>query len=70
VIVQQVTRRNNQIIVQAEFKQPVPGEGRTLGYTSPYQLIAVSKDARWEPVTQVELIVSGETVAKATHSIQ
>lgn len=69
VNVQQVSRRGNRVTVQAEFIELGPGEGRTLGFTSPYQLIAITKGPAWEPVNRFELLVDGTVVATATHSI-
>jgi hypothetical protein len=55
--------------VQAEFISPSPGTRRIQAFTSPYHLIAVSKEGTWEQQIRFVLMVNGEPVAETTHFI-
>ncbi len=67
VTVQEVVRQGNQVTVRAEFVEPGP---RVRGViTSPYHLIAIEKEGRWEARIQFILLRNDETVAETTSTI-
>jgi hypothetical protein len=69
VTVQQITRRGNQVQVQAEFVSPAPGQIVTAEITDPYHLIAVEKSGSWKQEVRFELIDNGKVIVEAMHFI-
>jgi hypothetical protein len=69
VTVQQITRQNDQVTVQAEFVGPKPGEGQPMVVLDPYHLVAIIKDGVWGRQVQFDLIAEGKVVAKTAHFI-
>lgn len=69
VTVQQITRQDDQVTVQAEFVGPKPGEGQPAVVFDPYHLVAVSKDGSWGRQMQFELIANGKVATKTAHFI-
>ena len=69
VMVQQITRQNDQVTVQAEFVGPKPGEGQPMVVFDPYHLVAVAKDGVWGRQMQFALVAEGKVVAETTHMI-
>ena len=66
---QQITRQDDRVTVEAEFIGPKPGEGQPMVNFDPCHLVAVSKDGAWGRQIQFELVASGKVVAEATHFI-
>ncbi len=69
VTVKQIVRQGNQVTIGAEFVEPLPGTRRSPAFTSPYHLVAVSKEGQWGQEIQFVLVVNGATVAETTHFI-
>jgi len=69
VTVQQVTRQDDRVVIQAQFFTPPPGQPRPTIQTDPYHLIAVAKEGSWGRPIQFELLADGKQVAVATHVI-
>lgn len=69
VTVQQINRQDGQVNVQAEFVSPAPGTRRIQAFTSPYHLVAISKEGTWEQQIRFVLMGDGELIAETTHFI-
>lgn len=69
VTVKQIVRQGNQVTIDAEFVEPLPGTRRNPAFTSPYHLVAVSKEGQWGQEIKFVLVVNGATVAETTHLI-
>jgi len=69
VTVKQIVRQGNQVNIYAEVSGPEIGTRRKPAFTSPYHLIAVSKQRRWEQQIKFVLVVNDKSVAEATHFI-
>lgn len=69
VTVQRISRQNNQVTVQVQFIEPGPGTRITAAFTSPYHLIAVSKQGEWRRQIRFVLVADSEEVAETSHFI-
>lgn len=69
VTVQQITRQGSQITVKAEFVEPSPGTFIKPAFTSPYHLVAVSKEGKWGQQIKFVLVANDEPVAETRHFI-
>lgn len=69
VTVKQIVRQGNQVTIDADFVEPLPSTFRKPAFTSPYHLVAVSKEGQWGQEIKFVLVVNGETVAETTHFI-
>lgn len=69
VSIKRIVRQGNQVTIEAEFVEPLPGTRRNPAFTSPYHLVAVSKEGQWGQEIKFVLVVNGETVAETTHFI-
>lgn len=69
VTVQRTSRQDNQITVWVQFVEPAPGTRRIAAFTSPYHLIAVSKQGKWGQQFRFVLIADSEEVAETSHFI-
>lgn len=69
VSIKRIVRQGNQVTIDAEFVEPLPGTRRNPAFTSPYHLVAVSKEGQWGQEIKFVLVVNGETVAETTHFI-
>lgn len=69
VTVKQIVRQGNQVAIDAEFVEPLPGTRRNPAFTSPYHLVAIVKDGQWGQEVKFVLVVNGATVAETTHFI-
>lgn len=69
VTVQRISRENSQVTVQVQFIEPGPGDWITGAFTSPYHLIAVSKQGKWGQQINFVLIADSKKVAKTSHFI-
>lgn len=69
VTVKQIIRQGNQVTIKAEFVEPSPGAFIKPAFTSPYHLVAVSKERRWGQEVKFVLVVNDESVAETTHAI-
>jgi hypothetical protein len=69
VTVQQITRQDNEVAVQARFVQPAPGTRTMPAFTSPYHLVAVSKQGEWGQQTRFVLVADSEEVVETSHFI-
>lgn len=69
ITVQRVVRQDDRVNVHAEFTKPEPGTRRIQAFTSPYHLIAVSKQGEWGQQFRFVLIADSEEVAETSHFI-
>lgn len=69
VTVQRISRQDNQITVWVQFVEPTPGTRRIAAFTSPYHLVAVSKQGEWGQQIRFVLIADSEEVAETSHFI-
>lgn len=69
ITVQRVVRQGDQVNVHAEFTEPEPGTRRIQAFTSPYHLIAVSKQGEWGQQFRFVLIADSEGIAETSHFI-
>lgn len=69
VTVQRIVRQDDQINVYAEFTSPEPGTRRIQAFTSPYHLVAVSKQGEWGQQMNFVLVTDSEEVAETSHFI-
>jgi hypothetical protein len=69
VMVQQITRQDDRITVQAQFIGSGPGEGQPMVSPDPYHLVAVTKDGAWGRQMQFALVADGKVVAETMHFI-
>jgi hypothetical protein len=69
VTVKEVARQGDQVSVWADFAKPAPDEGRRPAYTSPYHLIAVSREGSWGKDIHFVLMVDGRPVAETVHFV-
>jgi len=69
VTVQEVSRQGSQVIVRADFVSPALGTRRIQAFTSPYHLVAVSKEGDWEQQVRFVLAVNDESAAETSHFI-
>lgn len=70
--VRQVTRYGSKVVLQVhlkDFETVIRNEGAAPGGSSPYQLIAVSKERRWQREIQFVLEVDGKEVKERSHFI-
>jgi len=69
VIVEQITRQDKEVVVQAKFVRPAPGTRTMPAFTSPYHLVAVSKQGKWGQQIRFVLVTDSEEVAETSHFI-
>ncbi len=69
VNVRQVTRSDNNLIVEADFITPKPGEVFGNAFTSPFSLITIKKSGQWSENITFMLQDKGEVVAVTSHYI-
>lgn len=69
VSIKRIIRQGNQVTIDAEFVEPSPSTFRKPAFTSPYHLVAVSKEGQWGQEVTFVLVVNGETIAETTHFI-
>lgn len=69
VTVQQIMRQDKKVTVLTEFVRPAQGTRMMPAFTSPYHLVAVSKQGEWEQQIRFVLVVDGEEVAETDHFI-
>jgi hypothetical protein len=69
VTVKRIVRQGNQVTIDAEFVEPSSGTRRKPAFTSPYHLVAVSKERQWGQEVKFVLVVNDESVAETTHAI-
>lgn len=69
VSIKRIVRQGNQVTIDAEFVEPSPGTRIKPAFTSPYHLVAVSKERQWGQEVTFVLVVNGKTVAETTHFI-
>ncbi|MGQ9482320.1 MAG: protease complex subunit PrcB family protein, partial [Chloroflexus sp.] len=69
VNIKQVVRQGNRVTIKAEFVEPSPGAFIKPAFTSPYHLVAVSKEGQWGQEVTFVLVVNDESVAETTHFI-
>lgn len=70
--VRQVTRYENKVVLHVhlkDFKTVIQTEGAAQGGSSPYQLIAVSKEERWQQEINFVLEVDGKEAKERSHFI-
>lgn len=63
VTVQRISRENNQVTVQVQFIEPGPGTRITGAFTSPYHLVAASKQGKWGQQINFVLVADSGEVA-------
>jgi hypothetical protein len=64
-----VVQRGRTIIVQTHFGEPGPEQAVMMGFSSPYQVIAVPKGPNWGQKIRVVLQVDGRRVKAHTYSV-
>jgi hypothetical protein len=69
VNVQQIFRQGSRVMIKAEFVKPSPGAFIKPAFTSPYHLVAISKERQWGQEVKFVLVVNDESVAEASHFI-
>lgn len=69
VTIKQIIRQGGRTMIKAEFVEPSPGAFIKPAFTSPYHLVAVSKERQWGQEVTFVLVVNGKTVAETTHFI-
>lgn len=69
ITVQRISRRGDTVFVQASFVEPGPDDFRTWGFTSPYHLVVVPKEASWRRSIRFVLMKDDRSVAETTHFI-
>jgi hypothetical protein len=69
VTVRQITRQGNQVTVKAEFVEPSLGTFIKPAFTSPYHLVAVSKQGKWGQQIRFVLMTDTQIVAESSHFI-
>lgn len=69
VTVQRISRQDNQVTVWVQFVEPALGTRRIAAFTSPYHLVAVSKQGEWGQQTHFLLVTDSEEVAETSHFI-
>jgi hypothetical protein len=69
VTVQQITRQDKEVTIQANFVRPGPGTRSMPAFTSPYHLVAVSKRGEWGQQIHFVLLTDDEEVAETFHLI-
>lgn len=69
VSVKQIVQQGNQVTIEAEFVEPPLDAFIKPAFTSPYHVVAVSKDGQWGQEVEFVLKVNGESVAKTTNYV-
>ncbi len=69
VTVQRISRQDNYVTVWVQFVEPALGTRRIAAFTSPYHLVAVSKQGEWGQQTHFVLVTDSEEVAETSHFI-
>lgn len=69
ITVQRIVHQNDQITVEAEFVEPALGSRIHPSFTSPYHLVAVSKEGRWGKQVKFVLMGNNQLIAETTHFI-
>lgn len=67
--VQQVRRQDNQVAVRVRVTELPPQELNNMTSTSPYELVAVSKDGTWGTEITFTLVFGEDTVAESTYYV-
>jgi len=69
VTVSQIVREEEQATIEAEFVEPSPDAFIKPAFTSPYHLVAVSKQGEWGQQIHFVLVTDSEKVAETSHFI-
>jgi hypothetical protein len=69
VTVKEVAQQGDQVSVWADFARPAPGTLTMPAFTSPYHLVAVSKEGSWGKDIHFVLMVDGRPVAETVHFV-
>ncbi|MGQ9503220.1 MAG: protease complex subunit PrcB family protein [Anaerolineae bacterium] len=69
ITLQRIVYQNDQITVEAEFVEPALGSRIHPAFTSPYHLVAVSKEGKWGQQVKFVLMRDSQPVAETTHFI-
>jgi hypothetical protein len=69
ITVEQVTRQGKEVTINANIVRPAPGTRSNPAFTSPYHLIAISKEGKWSQDVKFVVVVDGKPVAETTHFI-
>jgi hypothetical protein len=69
VTIQQVNRTGKVVTIRFEYPDSAMGKGKKSSTSSPYALIAVSKNGRWNEAITFVLIKNGKVVEQTVHFI-
>jgi len=69
VTIRRIALQGDEVTVQAEFTEPQPKTFTLPAFTSPYHLVAVSKQGKWGQQIRFVLITDSEEVAETSHFI-
>ena len=69
IAIQQIKRQNNQIIIKATFPESAVGKLVLPAFSSPYHLVAVSKQTTWGQPIHFALFANNRRVTEIMHVI-
>lgn len=69
ITIKQIVRKGDQVNIYAEVGSPELGTRIKPAFTSPYHLVAVSKQGKWGQQIKFVLEVDNEPVAESVHFI-
>lgn len=70
IVIERIARRGNTVNVYARFVEPSPGDNVRPSLASPYHLVRVRKEGKWDEVITFNLMRGRTVVVSVRHYVQ